>query len=233
MSAVDYSSTGTMQFLHVILCDFGSILTSRESGRAVADAVRLHTEDPKSFILDFDGVDAIGPLALDEVLTAVGHHLRLHRDDNVTALVTNLTEANRAILEMVLERGSWPGLAHRTHGQTELLGARPQLQETLRAVQELGPFTAPELADRLEMKLPNTNQRLKLLLQAGAVGRVRDETAEHGTRFAYGPIPSDLDDRIAGLLDSSGVHPIGSQGSGSPAAKKQRRGRPRRRNARS
>lgn len=195
-----------MQFLHLLICDFGSIFNTRERGQRAAFAIGLHAEAPNSFLLDFQSVDAVGPPALDEILTAVDTHLRRHRDSNVTALATNLSESNREILEFVLGRGAWPGFAHRTASDVELIGARPHLSQTLKAAQELGPFTAPQLADHLDLKLPNTNQRLKLLLQAGALGRVPDETAENGTRFAYFPLRSpDLDSANFDLVDTSAV----------------------------
>lgn len=185
MSIAVYSSRGTMQFLQVPLRSYGNILATRDSGRVVAAAISEHTDEPVSFILDFADLGAVGPPALDEILTALEAHLRRHRDNNVTVLAMHLEEPNRATLELVVENGPWPGIAHRSGKGIELLGARPQLIETLEAAKALGPFTAPQLAEHLDLKLPNTNQRLKLLLQAGAVGRVPDNSAEHGTRYEY------------------------------------------------
>jgi hypothetical protein len=107
---------------------------------------------------------------------------------------------------MVVERGDSPALAHRAGKVIELLGGRPQLIETLSGRPGARPVTAPELAEHLELKLPNTNQRLKLLLQAGALGRVLDHTAEHGSRFEYYPLRArEVDGGQVAFLDSKGV----------------------------
>jgi DNA-binding MarR family transcriptional regulator len=60
-----------------------------------------------------------------------------------------------------------------------------QLQETFNAAARLETFTAPELADELNIKLPNLHARLNALLDAGALSREPDDTVERGKRFRY------------------------------------------------
>lgn len=70
--------------------------------------------------------------------------------------------------------------------QLELLGGPEHLRQTLAKAAEFGrPFAAPELAEQLELKLPNLNARLTALVEAGALRRERDQHASRGIKFRY------------------------------------------------
>jgi len=70
-------------------------------------------------------------------------------------------------------------------GHFQLLGGKKHLKQTLAEAEKLGTFKATELADALELKLPNLHQRLKALREAGFIGRDTDETAQRGRRHDY------------------------------------------------
>ncbi len=73
-------------------------------------------------------------------------------------------------------------MAALTNGQMRLLGGSKQLKDTLREAQDLGYFTAPQLAERLALKLPNLHARLKALAEAGAVAREEDSSGHEVNR---------------------------------------------------
>ncbi len=59
--------------MKIKLVKFGEILTSREAGREAALAIRAYQKPSRdeSIELDFDGVLAVGPSWLGEVLTSL------------------------------------------------------------------------------------------------------------------------------------------------------------------
>ena len=83
-------------------------------------------------------------------------------------------------------------LANLEDDQIKLLGGSRQLKETLREAQRMGEFSAPELAERLQIKLPALHQRLQALLEAGAVGRTRETAGARGRHAYRAPKPRDL-----------------------------------------
>jgi hypothetical protein len=173
--------------LNFILCNFGNVLATRAQGARAAELLRERSEEnPVNLVLNFAAVDAVTPPFLDELLHELYRALRRQREDGGFAVVVNINEDDLETLRMVLDVGDWPGLMHATTGGTELLSRSPQLADTLRAARELGPtFTAPQLAEFLSLKVPNANHRLTQLVEAGALARRRDDTAEHGKRYEY------------------------------------------------
>lgn len=167
------------------LVTHGRVLATRNAGRKVAtelsDAIAHHP----AVAVSFANVEAVTPPFLDELLRAVRGMLSAETDSRVIA-VTSLDDDLRETLQIVLERNKM-SLAELRDGRLELLTAVPHLRATLAAADELGTeyFTAPQLADRLELKLPNVNQRLTQLVQAGALAREPDPDAVRGKRYRY------------------------------------------------
>ena len=87
-------------------------------------------------------------------------------------------------------------LGHVTAEQVELLGGPEHLRRTLAEASQFGrSFDAPELAERLSLKLPNLNARLTALVEAGVLARDRDPDAARGIKYRYtAPTPADLED---------------------------------------
>jgi DNA-binding MarR family transcriptional regulator len=161
----------------------GAVLATRDLGRAVGREVQDALGDCQRLLLNFAGVDVASPPFLDELVRAV--RLLTHGGDSGRILVVvNYNEDVKESLALVLERQKLV-MAALENDSIDLLGGTAQLRETLSAARELEVFTAPELADRLRMKLPAVHQRLKTLTDAGAVAREPDETAERGRRHTY------------------------------------------------
>lgn len=80
--------------MKIKLVKFGEILTSREAGREAALAIKAYQKPPKgeSVELDFDGVLAVGPSWLGEVLRALSAEYG-------EARVVCLPSENRSVIE--------------------------------------------------------------------------------------------------------------------------------------
>jgi STAS-like domain of unknown function (DUF4325) len=167
------------------LIEHGRVLATRNAGRKVADQLGSTIEQNAAVIVSFDKVRAVTPPFLDELLRAIRGMLSAESEGRVIA-VTDLDEDKRETLEIVLERNKM-SIAELRDGRLQLLTAVPHLADTLDAAQNFDTeyFTAPKLADSLELKLPNANQRLAQLVQAGAVWREPDPDASRGKRYRY------------------------------------------------
>ena len=128
-------------------------------------------------LVDFDGVEVASSPVLDEIACA----LRAAITDNPgrSVVLTNLNEDVHDTLRLVVEQRDMT-LAMLKDDELQLIGGRQHLEETLRGARELGRFTAAQLADRLELKLPNLHQRLGQLQAAGAVTRVEPAAGRSG-----------------------------------------------------
>jgi DNA-binding MarR family transcriptional regulator len=187
-----YGSSVTVKPLHFALSDHGSVLVTRNAGRQVAAHLGELFHGDTSLVLDFAGVEAVTPPFLDELLRLLRAEMAAEREGRVVVL-TNLVEDVRETIELVLARHKL-SLAELREARVHLLTSVPYLAETLEAAQALGTpyFTAPQLATRLALKLPNANQRLGQLVQAGAIARERDPDAERGKRYRYRAAPQAL-----------------------------------------
>ncbi len=142
-------------------------------------------------VLSFAGVEVASPPFLDELLSSI--HASLHgADANKLIVLDGLNEDVRESLLLVLERRKL-ALANLENDQIKLLGGSRQLRETLREAQRMGEFSAPDLAERLQIKLPALHQRLQALLETGAVSRTRDSARERGRHAYHAPKPRDLE----------------------------------------
>jgi len=187
-----------MKNINFILCNVSNVLATRQQGeRARAVLHDLLAEEPANIALNFKGIDAVAPPFLDELLDETYRSLRRHREAGMLVLVVDANADDLATLKMVIELGEWPGLAYVEDGQAELLSDSPPLVDTLRAARSIGPtFTAPQLAEVLKLKLPAMNHRLSQLVEAGALSRRRDETAERGKRWEYLAPTDDIVDEM-------------------------------------
>jgi DNA-binding HxlR family transcriptional regulator len=157
------------------------VLSSRERGRVAADRIADALSE-RSVVISFGGVEIATPSYLDEIVSRLSGLLRGNEDR--TVLITGANEEVAESLELVLDKRKM-ALARVERGQLELLGGSGQLKKTLAAATKLGSFTAPDLAKELGLKLPNLHQRLKELLDTGAVSREVDESVARGKRHRY------------------------------------------------
>ncbi len=163
------------------LHEWGAVLSTRERGREAADKLQDGLKE-HSVVISFDGVEVATPSFLDEVLTRL--RSTLQANEQAMALARGMNNDVRESLDLVLKHRNMM-LGELDRDQIHLLGGKKQLEETLAAAMKRGSFKATELADELELKLPNLHQRLKALHEAGVVSRESDETAERGRRHLY------------------------------------------------
>jgi hypothetical protein len=160
----------------------GGVLATRELGRTVGRELQDALADASGLVLSFAGVEVASPPFLDELLSSV-HAVLSGGEANKLVVIDGLNDDVKESLLMVLERRK-QALATLEGAQIKLLGGNRQLQETLREAQAMAEFSAPDLAERLEIKLPALHQRLQALLETGVVSRSSKSTGERG-RHAY------------------------------------------------
>jgi DNA-binding MarR family transcriptional regulator len=174
-----------MNYRHFHLADEAKVLATRDQGRRVAANIRESTEEAVHLLVDFEGVEVVAPPFVDELLNELYRVVQRHRDEGVIVVALNIDDDNLETLKMVIGATERPGLAVKEDDGVFLATQSPHLAETLERAQELRIFTAPKLAEVMELKLPNLNQRLARLVEAGALARRRDKEAAHGKRYLY------------------------------------------------
>ncbi len=175
----------------------GRVLATRELGREVGRHMADILGGSDGVLASLWQVDVASLPFLTEMLIALRAHLAA--DDRSLLLFAGMNEDVRESLELAARRQKM-SVAALANDQVELLGGSAQLADTLRAAQEAGEFTAPDLADRLSIKLPALHQRLNILVEAGALSREDDSTATRGRRSKYKTLSqSDVDELSDGL----------------------------------
>lgn len=160
----------------------GAVLATRGLGEEIASTLRSLDISSDGLIVDFKGVRVASAPCLDEIACALRSMIADSPERFV--LLGNLNEDLVDTLELVVERRDIVLTVVRDNSLQTVGGTR-QLDETLAAAEELGTFTAPELAEQLELKLPNLHQRLKQLQQAGALTKTDDPSAQRGRRLLF------------------------------------------------
>lgn len=175
------------------LARFGRVLSTRDLGRKVGQELLASAADADGVVLGFWDVQVATPSMLDELVDAMRAWLAGAGAGSRLLVAAGYNEDVRETLEMVLERRKM-ALAALEGDQIKLLGGSRHLAETMNAAQELGAFSAPDLAERLKVKLPNLHQRLQALMEAGALTREEDESATRGRKHQYSaPRTKDLE----------------------------------------
>jgi hypothetical protein len=182
--------------LHVYLRDRGSVLSTRPRGREAADHVRAIADDPGDLILDFAGVEVASPPFLQELVDGVHGLVVRDRETGRIVLFVNMNEDVAETMRYVLSRKKL-SLAYREGDRIELLEGKPHLIDTLREAQQLRSFTAPDLARKLGIAADTATQRLRKLLETGAVVREPDAEARQGVRHLYRAATPDLTEEPA------------------------------------
>ncbi|MGO9751978.1 MAG: hypothetical protein ACLP8S_16205 [Solirubrobacteraceae bacterium] len=180
------------------LAQHGDVLATRSTGRDVGRAVAERLAESPGLIVSFNGVDVASPAFLFELIGAIRAALIV--PPTRWLLVTGMNDDVRESAELVLERLKMV-LGQLENDQIELLGGARHLQDTIRAAQKLGAFTAPDLAAELELKLPALHQRLVQLVEAGVLSREDDPTATRGKRSKF-TTPPDANDAMSARQDT-------------------------------
>ena len=165
----------------------GKVLGTRSLGAEIATALRDSDPRRPGLIVDFEHIRVASSPVLDEIAITLRALIADHPERWV--LLSHLNEDLLDTLELVVDRRNIMLTTVDPHGKLDVLGGTQQLEETLAAAEELGTFTAPELAERLELKLPNLHQRLNQLQAAGALTRSDDRTATRGRRLLFSAPP--------------------------------------------
>jgi hypothetical protein len=159
-------------------------------GAEVAEHMRMNTIKATGVIVDFCDIRVASSPFLDELACTLRAMIADAPERFV--LLANLNADLMDTLELVADRRDIV-LTAVSNGELKTVGGTRQLDETLAAAEELGTFTAAELAERLELKLPNLHQRLAQLTAAGALTRSEDPSAKRGRRLLFKT--PELDDR--------------------------------------
>jgi hypothetical protein len=174
--------------------DFGSFLFTRSKGITARNDLedKLRNFGAVTLLtIDFTGVDAMTNSFTDEFLGKF--YLSLAAGDSVADGVEldGLNEETRDAVTVCLERRKQIAVDAATH---ELLGDAAVLADTYQRARELGEFRASALSEALQISLPNANNRLKRLVEAGALRRERSTALERGGKeFTYA-VPQAGDD---------------------------------------
>lgn len=185
-----YVSAVSLKHHVVRLRDRGTMLGTRSLGAEVAEEIRASDPGVGALILDFSEVRVASSPFLDEIVCAVRSTIADNPDRYVVSAGLNEDVLDTA--QLVAERRGI-ALAVLQADKLHVIGGKRHLEETLAAAQELGSFTAPQLAERLKLKLPNLHQRLLQLQNAGVITRTDDMSAERGRRLLFGtPDPGEL-----------------------------------------
>lgn len=138
-----------------------------------------------ALVLDLGGVEAMTISFADELFAKLVKERALNGTTGCLLLLTGASPEIRETIEVALERRSLFVVNQLLDRSLELLSAPVHLAETYRHAQEMGEFTARDLADRLEITLPAANNRIKALAELGAVTRKRHDPAHGGRQFIY------------------------------------------------
>jgi len=166
-------------------------------------------------IVSFQNVKAMTGSFTDEFLGKLLVARAAGLTGRAPIILTGLTEETAWEVDLCLERRKT--VAVWADGTTmRLLGGDEMLKETFTAAVLRGEFRASDLATDLRTSQQNVNNRLKRLLDAGAVLRDRQDPAAGGREFLY---------RVPTLPEAShsGRHPNPTEARRSKTASPHRR----------
>jgi len=166
--------------------DFGPFLFTRNVGVSARKELedKLHNCGPVALLtIDFAGVDAMTNSFTDEFLGKFYVALAAGDSGAEGVELDGLNEETRDAVTVCLERRKQIAVDAATH---ELLGDAAVLADTYQQARQLGAFRASALSEALHISLPNANNRLKRLVEAGALKRERSTGPERGGKeFTY------------------------------------------------
>ncbi|MGW1271853.1 hypothetical protein [Streptomyces sp. NPDC002491] len=168
----------TMLRFHVK--EHGTFLSTRTKGVETRQALeeQLVAAAPLTLLtIDFGGVEAMTNSFVDEFLGKF--YLQLAAGDIRTngVCLVGLDEETRDGVTVCLERRKQIAVDGDTH---ELLGDIAILADTYAEARRLGDFRTAQLAESVGISLPNANNRLKKLVEGGALYRERASGPDRG-----------------------------------------------------
>jgi hypothetical protein len=163
------------------------VLVSRAGGAKAHDLIEheiaaLPDEAPVAF--DFSKVRAMDvPFADESIAKLVGGKRAGYLEDH-PLLALKLSPDVRDSLRAALRQRGLSLLSVNDDG-VELLGGDEVMARTLDAARKLGEFSVAEIADELDLKVQAANNRLRSLVESGALTRVRVVPERGGREFRY------------------------------------------------
>lgn len=135
--------------------------------------------------VDFSRVEALTVSFADELVAKLAAERRAYGPEDLFLLISNASEEVAETIEVALERRGLFIVHMTSAGSFELLAAPTHLKETFAVAADLGQFSARELADRMGLKAPAANNRIKALAGAGALIRAKEAPARGGRQYSY------------------------------------------------
>ena len=167
---------------------YGTFLATRSIAKAAREDLEAAAKARRAgtlILIRFDDVEAMTISFADEFLgrffitLAAGHPV----GDGVQ--LSGLNEETREAVSICLERRELLAVVVDASGLT-LVGKAETLRETFHAALVLGEFRAADLAASLSITPQNANNRLKRLVDAGAVQRRQAPVSNRGGKeFVY------------------------------------------------
>jgi hypothetical protein len=160
--------------------------TSRSQGRArrIQLDEALTGKASVDLRIDFSDVHAMTISYVDEFLAKFMTSFDGAEND-ITIMAQGLNTENAEAVQIALERRHTGIVVLNEDGTLALLGD-PRLGETFRAASKVGAFKAHDLARRLGISPQNANNRLRPLVEVGALRKSRVTGATRGGKeFAY------------------------------------------------
>ncbi|MDX2758174.1 winged helix-turn-helix transcriptional regulator [Streptomyces europaeiscabiei] len=165
---------------------YGEFLFTRAKGasaRADLEEHLRHTDVLAMLTIDFAGVTAMTNSFADEFLGKFYTLLAAESRAVEAVQLAGLNEETRDAVTVCLHRRKQFAVDAESH---TLLGDADVLADTYQQARKLSTFRAAELAEELHISLPNANNRLKRLLEAGALRRERSAGPDRGGKeFIY------------------------------------------------
>jgi hypothetical protein len=166
---------------------FGSFLATRDKGAKVREELEHQIRklpEGETAAISFKGVEAVTISFADEF---VGRLFAARASGDIPAVALVVRDVNdeiREALALCLERRGTVAAARRGKG-LELLAGDEYLTETYARAQARREFRASDIAGDLGISAQNANNRLKRLVEAGALIRLRTAPEGGGKEFVY------------------------------------------------
>jgi hypothetical protein len=173
------------------------LLTTRAQGEHLRQDLERHLIEQRAQHLEisFGDVHALTISCADEFLGRFLTELHASTRDPVPVLLSGLTDDTWQEVDVVLERRKLAAAAI-IDGRLELVGGDSYLKDTFRHSTQLGRFTPAQIATDLGVTVQNANNRLKKLVNMGALVRSRVNIPGGGREFSY-QVPETLRTSLA------------------------------------
>ena len=166
----------------------GAFLATRSSARTIRESLEtkaLALDPGDNLVIDFTGVQAMTISFADEFLGKFYTAVAAGDIPAQAVLLQGLHEDTRETVTLCLQRRELVAAEYR-EGAVQLVAAPEFLVDTYRHASALGTFRATELSNRLGITPQNANNRLRRLVEGGALRRERVSMSKRGGKeFLY------------------------------------------------